>query len=175
MRSRWASEPDIGNCSPEAVANSSLLTSNFSLNYGVGWRGLPLRTIKGADTGFRRTADFHPRRAQRKDQVCGDFTVRSDGQGKKKVQRPGWHLIHRKRSPFPSIGEGLKALEWKRDSQCRAINKDCRDFLTAAFVIGVRLLLTCCPAGRRERPSARGGGCGLRGRRGTAGRPGLRR
>ena len=27
----------------------------------VGWRGLPLRTIKGADTGFRRTNGIHPR------------------------------------------------------------------------------------------------------------------
>ena len=30
---------------------------------GVGWRGSPLRTFKGADSGFRRTACNHPRRA----------------------------------------------------------------------------------------------------------------
>ena len=30
---------------------------------GVGWRGYPLRTIIGADSGFRRTYGFHPRRA----------------------------------------------------------------------------------------------------------------
>ncbi len=29
----------------------------------VGWRGLPLHTITGADSGFRRTANLHPRRA----------------------------------------------------------------------------------------------------------------
>ena len=45
----------------------------------VGWRGLPLHTIKGADSGFRRTQCLHPRRAQRKAQVCGDSTVKSDG------------------------------------------------------------------------------------------------
>ena len=28
---------------------------------GVGWRGLPLRTINGADSGFRRTLCIHPR------------------------------------------------------------------------------------------------------------------
>ena len=27
------------------------------------------------------------------------------------VRRLCWHLIHRKRSPFPSIGEGLSAVE----------------------------------------------------------------
>ena len=30
---------------------------------GVGWRGSPLRTIYGADSGFRRTACIPPRRA----------------------------------------------------------------------------------------------------------------
>ena len=45
---------------------------------GVGWRGAPLRTITGADTGFRRTLCNHPRRAKRRAQVCGEVTVRGD-------------------------------------------------------------------------------------------------
>ena len=48
----------------------------------VGWRGLPLRTIKGADSGFRRTLCLHPRRAKRRAQVCDEVTVQSVGQGK---------------------------------------------------------------------------------------------
>ena len=47
---------------------------------GVGWRGLPLRTIKGADSGFRRTIGIHPRRAKRRAQVCGEVMVMGDGQ-----------------------------------------------------------------------------------------------
>ena len=86
---------------------------------GVGWRGSPLRTISGADSGFRRTLCLHPRRAKRRAQVCGEITVIGVEQGNKKVRRPGWHLIHRKRSPFPSIGEGLNAREAGRVFECR--------------------------------------------------------
>ena len=63
---------------------------------GVGWRGLPLRTIKGADSGFRRTYGFHPRL-----RVSAGirFAVRSLSEAldreNSKVQRPGWHLIQR--------------------------------------------------------------------------------
>ena len=56
---------------------------------------------------------------QRRAQVCGEVTVQRLGQGKDKVRRPGWHLIHRKRSPFPSIGEGLNAREAGRVFECR--------------------------------------------------------
>ena len=70
---------------------------------GVGWRGLPLRTIKGADSGFRRTACIHPRRAKRKAQVCGEVAVGGDGQWNKRgpapVLAPHPPLT---RSPFPS-------------------------------------------------------------------------
>ena len=49
---------------------------------GVPRRAEPLHTISGADSGFRRTAYLHPRRAKRRAQVCGDSTVKSVGQGK---------------------------------------------------------------------------------------------
>ena len=52
---------------------------------------------------------------KRKAQVCGEVTVGGEGQGNNKVRRPGWHLIHRKRSPLPSLGEGISAVErWAR-------------------------------------------------------------
>ena len=70
---------------------------------GVGWRGLPLRTNHGADSGFRRTLCLHPRRAKRRAQVCGEVTVKSIGQGKQQspapVLAPHPPLT---RSPFPS-------------------------------------------------------------------------
>ena len=70
----------------------------------------PSFCITGADSGFRRTNGFHPRlRVSARIR----FAVRSLSEASdreiNKVRRPGWHLIHRKRSPFPSIGEGLKA------------------------------------------------------------------
>ena len=40
-------------------------------------------------TAFTRAA------RQRIDQVCGEVTVQSDGQGNNKVRRLSWHLIHR--------------------------------------------------------------------------------
>ena len=62
-----------------------------------GFRGErnPSTKISGADIGFRRTYGFHPRRAKRRAQVCGEVTVKSDGQGNNKVRRLCWHLIHR--------------------------------------------------------------------------------
>ena len=45
---------------------------------GWRWRGSPLRIFKGADSGFRRTLCNHPRRAQRRAQVCGEITVKSN-------------------------------------------------------------------------------------------------
>ena len=71
----------------------------------VGWRGLPLHTFTGADSGFRRTLCLHPRRAQRKAQVCGETTIRGDGQGNNKVRRLCWHLIHREAVPLPLEGK----------------------------------------------------------------------
>ena len=46
-----------------------------------GWVGgvYPSAQIQGADSGFRRTYGFHPRRAKRRAQVCGDSTVQNNG------------------------------------------------------------------------------------------------
>ena len=50
--------PTAGGCSPSrAPAGRSPSPAR------VGWRGLPLRTNSGADSGFRRTYGIHPRRA----------------------------------------------------------------------------------------------------------------
>ena len=70
----------------------------------VGWRGLPLRTINGADSGFRRTASIYPRRAKRRAQVCGDSTVQSDGRWAGSPHPP------LTRSPFPYEGKALTPL-----------------------------------------------------------------
>ena len=66
-----------------------------------------------------------------------------------KVRRLCWHLIHRKRSPFPSVGEGLNAAKSGRDLQCWA-----RHFHLAASEA-----LPRCPAGRSPSP----GGVALEG------------
>ena len=80
----------------------------------AGWAGgaCPSAQIQGADSGFRRTACLHPRLRV----IVGlRFAVRSLSKAidreNNKVRRLCWHLIHRKRSPFPSIGEGLSAVE----------------------------------------------------------------
>ena len=64
---------------------------------GVGWVGgaHPSAQIQGADSGFRRTNGIHPRRAKRRAQVCGEDTVKGNGQGNNKFRRLCWHLIHR--------------------------------------------------------------------------------
>ena len=79
----------------------------------VGWRGLPLRTNKGADSGFRRTIGIHPRRAKRRAQVCGDSTVKSNRRWAGSPHPP-------QAVPLPLRGEGLNAREAGRDLQCRA-------------------------------------------------------
>ena len=62
---------------------------------GVGWRGLPLRTISGADSGFRRTLCFHPRlRVSAGLRFAVILLSKAIDVGRD-------HLIHRKRSPFP--------------------------------------------------------------------------
>ena len=80
----------------------------------VGWRGLPLRTIKGADTGFRRTNGIHPR-LRVSDGL--NFAVIALS---KTVDVGRDHLIHRKRSPFPYEGKALTPLGVGRDCECRA-------------------------------------------------------
>ena len=78
---------------------------------GVGWRGSPLRTNKGADSGFRRTQCLHPRRAQRKVQVCGEITVQSDGQGETKYGARVGTSSTAVAVPLLLVGEGLSAVE----------------------------------------------------------------
>ena len=94
---------------------------------GAGWRGLPLRTINGADSGFRRTACLHPRL-----RVCAGLRFAVILLSKAMdVGRD--HLIHRKRSPFPYEGKALMRLELGRDCECPA-----RHFpFPAAFYFGV--------------------------------------
>ena len=124
---------------------------------GVGWRGGPLRTINGADIGFRRTLCLHPRRAKRRAQVCGEVTVKGEGQGKQQIRRPGWHLIHRGAVPLPLVGEGLRAVKVGRDCECRARH----------FHIAASIALSLChfakgcsyfraPAGRSPSPAGVG-------------------
>ena len=67
----------------------------------VGWRGLPLRTNKGADSGFRRTACIHPR--LRVSASIGFAVILLS----KAIDIGRDHLIHRKRSPFPYEGRPL--------------------------------------------------------------------
>ena len=91
---------------------------------GVGWRGFPLRTIFGADSGFRRTISIHPRRAQRIDQVCGEVTVQSIGQGKNASRRGAGLQVTSstaERSPFPSRGRTKTPLKLGRDCGYRAL------------------------------------------------------
>ena len=83
----------------------------------AGWVGgaCPSAQIQGADTGFRRTAYLHPRRAKRKAQVCGEITVGSVGQ-EKNASRRGAGLQFTsstaKRSPFPSRGRTIARFIW---------------------------------------------------------------
>ena len=70
-------------------------------------------TIKGADTGFRRTACIHPRRAKRRAQVCGDSTVKSDGRWAGSPHPP-------QAVPLPLEGKDITWLKLRRDCKCRA-------------------------------------------------------
>ena len=85
---------------------------------GVGWRGLSLRTNKGADSGFRRTACIPPRRAKRRAQVCGDSTVQNDGHRAGSPHPP-------QAVPLPLRGEGLNAAQDGRDFPCRTRHSAC--------------------------------------------------
>ena len=68
---------------------------------GVGWRGLPLHTITGADSGFRRTLCLHPRlRVSAGLNFAVILLSKAMDVGRD-------HLIHRKRSPFPYEGKAL--------------------------------------------------------------------
>ena len=49
----------LANCGERSVAAFPGGAKPFAGR--VGWRGLPLRTNKGADSGFRRTNGIHPR------------------------------------------------------------------------------------------------------------------
>ena len=101
-----------GECSPSLKPASEALPPGTGMpaasrQRGVGWRGGPLRTIKGADSGFRRTLCIPPRRAKRKAQVCGDSTVKSDG------RRAGSPHPPLTRFPFPEKKEWrVKSGEW---------------------------------------------------------------
>ena len=79
-----------------------------------GWVGgvYPSAQIQGADSGFRRTICIPPRRAKRIDQVCGEVTVRSIGQGKQPNSGACVGTSSTAAAvPLPLIGEGLSAVE----------------------------------------------------------------
>ena len=72
---------------------------------GVGWRGLPLRIFKGADSGFRRTIGIYPRlRVSAGLNFAVILLSKAMDVGRD-------HLIHRKRSPFPYEGKDLTPLK----------------------------------------------------------------
>ena len=104
----------LPNSGERSVAGPRVGASGHERRRGEAHRrqGWVSAQIQGADSGFRRTACFHPRRAQRRAQVCGEVTVESVGQGNQQspapVLAPHPPLT---RSPFPSIGEGLSAVE----------------------------------------------------------------
>ena len=81
---------------------------------GVGWRGLPLRTNKGADSGFRRTASIHPRL---RFSAGLNFAVILLSKTMD-VERD--HLIHRGAVPLPLKGKDNKRLKLRLDLHCRA-------------------------------------------------------
>ena len=96
--------------------------------WGVGWRGAgrtkrtaPLR--KDYRRGQRLRTDSGSSPAPRAGAGLR-FAVRSlsgsNGQGKDKVRRLCWHLIHRGAVPLPLKGKDISALEWGRDFECRA-------------------------------------------------------
>ena len=81
---------------------------------GVGWRGLPLRTISGADSGFRRTICIHPRlRVSAGLRFAVILLSKTMDVGRD-------HLIHRKRSPFPYEGKALTRSQLRHNSHCPA-------------------------------------------------------
>ena len=135
MRSRWARAPTVVNHAPETSSRRGEAHRRPPLcGGGVGWRGLPLRTIKGADSGFRRTYGFHPRRAKRRAQVCGEVTVGSDGQGNQQSPAPVL-APHPPRSGPPSPqGEGQNALQVGRDFPRRALNSTLHSPLSTLLI-----------------------------------------
>ena len=79
LRIRECGFPYRGERSVAALPGGAKPIAGFAaMRRGVGWRGSPLRTITGADSGFRRAYGFHPRRAKRRAQVCGEVTFQSD-------------------------------------------------------------------------------------------------
>ena len=75
----------------------------------------------GADNGFRRTACIHPRRAKRKDQVCGEITVGSDGQGNHASRRGAGLQVTSSTAaavPLPLEGKDKSTLQLRLDLQC---------------------------------------------------------
>ena len=93
--------PDRGRMLPFVSAGGAKpIAARRCAARGVGWRGLPLRTINGADSGFRRTVCLH--RAARSAGLRFAVILLSKAMD---VGRD--HLIHRKRSPFPYEGKAL--------------------------------------------------------------------
>ena len=89
----------LSNCGERSVAALPGGAEPFAGR--VGWRGLPLRTNKGADSGFRRTACIHPRlRVSAGLRFAVILLSNAVDVGRD-------HLIHRKRSPFPYEGKDL--------------------------------------------------------------------
>ena len=70
----------------------------------VGWRGLPLRTIPGADSGLRRTLCIHPR--LRVSASIGFAVILLS----KAMDVGRDHLIHRGAVPLPLIGATADAV-----------------------------------------------------------------
>ena len=73
----------------------------------MGWRGLPLHTFNGADSGFRRTIGIYPRLRVSAGLIFAVILL------SKAMDVGRDHLIHRKRSPFPEKTEWrVKSGEW---------------------------------------------------------------
>ena len=75
---------------------------------GWRWRGLPLRTIQGADSGFRRTYGIHPRL---RGSASIRFAVRSlsEALDRERAKSGAWvgTSSTAERSPFPSRGRTI--------------------------------------------------------------------
>ena len=104
-------------------------------------------TIKGADTGFRRTACIHPRRAKRRAQVCGDSTVQNDGRRAGSPHPP-------QAVPLPLRGEGLNAAQDGRDFPCRTRHSACP---ASEALPACRRMLPVANAGGAKPNAGRGG------------------
>ena len=104
-------------------------------------------TIKGADIGFRRTYGFHPRRAKRRAQVCGDSTVQNDGRRAGSPHPP-------QAVPLPLRGEGLNAAQDGRDFPCRTRHSACP---ASEALPACRRMLPVANAGGAKPVAGRGG------------------